>query len=232
MIVGTRVVYPEEVNLWNAEILQISVYRGMQDNLECMRMCADACRQAGIRYVLHPVKYSLLQEETFSDLREMAELSDLALIVHDERTPDGNRLEGNFKAQFSDALEQLQSITHISIENATDTGDVQWFWDTFARSITLDIGHIESFGLNAEAFVRSIHEDIVKMIQFVHMHRNNGMHGGITDHWPLTPDCREVRALKELVKMKPDVSVILEINEIEEIDDSLEILRALRNGQG
>ncbi|MBI4681632.1 MAG: hypothetical protein HY757_00780 [Nitrospirae bacterium] len=229
MIVGTRILYPEEVNYWNAEILQISVFRGMNGSLDFMRKCTDACKEAGIRYVVHPVKYSLLQEETFNDLREMAGLADLALILHDERTPEGSRLEGMEKAHFRNALEELKSIAHVSIENAAHTGDVRWFWNSFAGSITLDIGHIEAFGLDSVEFVKSLDRDLAGKIEFVHMHRNNGLHGGITDHWPLTPDCRELRALKELLKIRPDVSVILELNEVEEIEDSLDLLRKLRD---
>ena len=63
----------------------------------------------------------------------------------------------------------------------------------------------------------------------MHIHRNNGWHGGITDHWPLNPDCREVRAFRELIKRKPDVSVILEINETEMIGASLRLLSAIRD---
>ncbi len=63
----------------------------------------------------------------------------------------------------------------------------------------------------------------------MHIHRNNGWHGGLTDHWPLSPDCRELRALEELIKIKSDVSIILEINETEMTEDSLKILRALRD---
>lgn len=229
MRVGTRILYPEEVAFWNAEILQISVYRSMNGSLDFMRKCTDACKEAGIRYVVHPVKYSLLLEEMFNDLREMAGLSDLALILHDERTPDGNRLKGKYITQFRNALEELKSITHVSIENAAHTGDVRWFWNSFAGSITLDIGHIESFGLDSVEFVKSLDQDLAEKIEFVHMHRNNGLHGGITDHWPLTPDCRELRALKELLKIKPDVSVILELNEVEEIEGSLDLLRGLRD---
>jgi hypothetical protein len=33
----------------------------------------------------------------------------------------------------------------------------------------------------------------------------------------------------ELTKIKPDVSVILEINEIEMIDESIDLLKALKN---
>lgn len=229
MIVGTRVLYPEEVDFWNAEILQISVYRGMKGNLDFMSKCADACREAGIRYVIHPVKYSLLRDDMSEDIMKMARIADLALIMHDERAPDGGRLEGEYKNRFRNSLEELNSITHVSLENSTNTGDVQWFWDNFADSITFDIGHVESSGLDSVEFVKSLNRGTINKIRFVHIHRNNGLHGGITDHWPLTPDCREIKALKEMVKIKSDISVILEINEVEEIVDSLKLLAALRN---
>ena len=232
MIIGSRILYPEEVGLWDAEFLQISVYRGMKDNLNLMRDCAQRCKEVGIRYVVHPVEYSPLREEVFKDIREMAEWSDLALILHDVKTPDGERLNGEYDIRFRSALEELVSITNVSFENATDTGDVRWFWSTYADSITLDIGHVESSGLDSVDFVRSLDDDSIKKIQFVHMHRNNGLHGGITDHWPLTPDCREIRAFKELIRKKPDVSVILEINETDMIGASLRLLSALRDELG
>ncbi len=228
MIVGTRVVYPEELEFWDAELIQISVYRGLKDNLYFMRECAGACKKADISFVIHPVRYSLLREDMLNDLIEMAECTDLALILHDEKTSDGKRLEGAYETRFRGTLDKLKSITHVSIENASDTGDIQWFWNNFADSITLDIGHVESSGLDSIEFVRSLDKDVIKKIQFVHMHRNNGLRGGITDHWPLTPDCREIKALKELINIKSDLSVILEINEIEQIDESLDMLRALK----
>jgi len=228
MLIGTRVLYPEEVEYWDADLLQISVYRGMNGGLEHMRKCAHACRNAGMPYVIHPVKYSLLQKETFDEIMEMATLSDLALIMHDERSPDGGRLHGESEELFSKSLARLRKVTQVPLENATNTKDIHWFWNTFADSITLDIGHVESSGLNSVEFVKALDPDAVSKIRFVHIHRNNGLRGGITDHWPLTPDCREVMALTELVRIKPDVSVILEINEIESIVESLNILRNIR----
>jgi hypothetical protein len=230
MIVGSRMLYPEEVSFWDAELLQISVYNGMKGNLDLMQDCVLACKKACIGYVIHPVRYSLLKEEMFKDLREMAEWTDLALILHDERAPDGKRLAGEHEDRFRNALKELDSITTVSFENSTHTADVRWFWKNYAdNSITLDIGHIESSGLNSLEFVASFDEHIIKKIQFIHMHRNNGLRGGITDHWPLSHNCREVKALEVLLKIKSDVSVILEINEIEEIDKSLDILRSLRD---
>ncbi len=232
MIIGSRVLYPEEVDIWSAEVIQISVYRGMKDNMDIMMNCVRACRKAGIRYVIHPVSYSLLDDGDFSDLLKMAAYADLSLILHDERSPGGERLEGPHDIHFRRALEELKSITAVSFENAADTGDIRWFWNNYADSVTLDIGHVEAAGFNSVEFVRAFGDDpCIENIRFVHMHRNNGLHGGITDHWPLRQGCRELEALKELIKIKPDVMVILEINEIEEIEESLNLLRELRDRQ-
>lgn len=232
MIIGTRVLYPEEVDFWNAEIVQISVFNGMKDNLDTMRNCVRAFREAGTRYVIHPVMYSLLNDELLEELKEMAELSDIAMILHDERAPDGSRLAGKYEVIFKKNLEELASAIPVSFENAADTGDIHWFWNTYADSITLDIGHVESFGLDSVEFIRSLDESVIKKIQFVHMHRNNGLHGGITDHWPLNHTCREVRALEALLHVKPEVSVILELNDIDRIEENLELLRTIRDRLG
>lgn len=232
MKIGTRILYPEEAGLRNADIFQISVYKGMKDNLGIMKDCAIACRDAGTSYVIHPVGYSLLQEETLRDIMEMAEEADAGLILHDERSPEGERLEGKYETMFRDVIEKLGSVTTVSFENAVNTGDVQWFWDRYADSITLDIGHVESSGLNSIEFIKSLDRSSIGKIQFVHMHRDNGLRGNITDHWPLTHNCREVRALEELLKIRADVSVILELNDVEAIDESMDILRALRDRLG
>lgn len=230
MLIGTRIVNPEEINLWNSEIIQISVYHGMKDNLDKMITCARKCKETGIRYVVHPVRYSLLKEEMCDEIMIMAEQADLALILHDETGPDGKRLSGNEEATFRKAVEKLNLTTKISFENSTDTGDIKWFWNEFADSVTLDIGHVESSGLDSLAFVRELDKAVIEKIQFVHMHRHNGLRGGITDHWPLSNNCRELLALKEFLKIKSNVSVFLELNEVEKIGESLDILRSLREG--
>jgi sugar phosphate isomerase/epimerase len=229
MVIGTRVLYAEEVEYWRAELLQISVYHGMDNNIEMMEKTARACREAGIRYVVHPVRYTILREDMLNEVLRMAEWTDLALILHDERAPDGKRLSGHDETRFRDALKKLQSVTSVSFENAVDTGDIHWFWDNFAESVTLDIGHVESSGLDSVEFVNALDETVLKKIQFVHIHRNNGLRGGITDHWPLSSGCREIKALTSLLKVKRDINVILEINEIEQIDESLNILISLRD---
>lgn len=232
MRIGTRVVFSEELDTWDAEFFQISVYCGMKDNLTQMKHCARMCRERGIRYVIHPVNYYLLDREMMHALRIMAEWSDLALILHDEKTYEGKRLFGHHHSRFQEALDELSAVARVSFENARDTHDVRWFWHRYAASVTLDLGHVELAGINAVHFVRSLHQEEINKIDYVHMHRNNGWRNGLTDHWPLRPDCREVSALRELLKRRYDIGVILEINETEMTPESLSILRDLRDEAG
>jgi len=227
--IGTRITYPDEAGLYDVDLLQISIYYGMNDNLQRVKQCTEACRAKGIRYVIHPVMYSLLDEEMFQEVKEMAGWSDLGIILHDEKAADWQRPTGQQEALLKTSINELRDITPVSFENATDTKDVIWFWDQYADSITLDIGHVELAGFDSVEFIKSLDTGIIKKIHYVHMHRNNGWRNGLSDHWYLTPDCREVRALRELLRKKSDVSVLLEINETEMIGDSLAILRSLRD---
>jgi sugar phosphate isomerase/epimerase len=227
--IGTRITHPEEVSIWEADLLQISVYYGRQDNLERLKRCAHACREKEMRYVIHPVMYSIMDRAMFRELKEMAKYSDLALILHDEKTIDWRRLEGDHKKVFRALLSELESISPVSFENATDTADAVWFWNNYANSITLDIGHLELAGINSIEFVKSLDQGIIRRIHYVHMHRNNGWRNGLTDHWYLVPDCREIMALRELLKRTHDIGIFLEINEPEMTGESMKILRALRD---
>jgi hypothetical protein len=226
---GTRVTTPQEVTLWDTEIVQISVYYGNEDNIKQIKKCVDACKEVQKRYVIHPVLYSILNKEMFRDLKVMAELADLALILHDEKTHDWKRLTGEHETTFKKLLNELQSITTVSFENATDTRDVIWFWNNYADSITLDIGHVELAGIDAVHFVKALDTELMDKLHYVHVHRNNGWHNGLTDHWYITADCKEVKALKELLRRKQDVGIILEINETEKTEESLKILQEIRS---
>jgi len=232
MHIGTRITSPEEVGLWDVDLFQISVYHGMKENLTLMEKCVSKCREEGIRYVIHPVLYSIMDREMFRSLKMMAEWADLALILHDEKTIDWKRLTGAHKITFKALLGELQSVAPVSFENATDTRDVIWFWNTYADSITLDIGHVELAGMNSVEFVNSLDREIIGKIQYVHIHRNNGWRKGLTDHWYLLPGCREVKALEALLRRKHDIGVFLEVNETEKIEESLMILRTLRDETG
>jgi hypothetical protein len=110
MNIGTRIIYPDEVGLWDVDLLQISVYHGLKDNVEVMKKCIGRCREKGIRYVIYPIQYSLLNGEMFIDLQEMAEWSDLALIRHDEKKRDWQRITGEHGTNFRRLVSELQSV--------------------------------------------------------------------------------------------------------------------------
>lgn len=198
-----------------------------------MRKTVEACRARNIGYVIHPVEYWLseLQPESravmMEDLRTMARHTDLALIVHDEGRKGGSRLTGEGAKAYREALSELSGFCPVSIENATNSRDVKWFWREYAASITLDIGHLEVAGMDSTEFVESLEPDFLDAIDFVHMHRVNGIRGGIRDHWGLTEDCRELQALRRLLARKPGLKVILEVIEAEDVQKSLDLLGAL-----
>ena len=79
MQIGTRITYPEEAGLYDVDLLQISIYHGMNDNLRYMKQCAETCREKGIRYVIHPVMYSILDKTMFQEVKEMKDF-DFILI--------------------------------------------------------------------------------------------------------------------------------------------------------
>ncbi|MBC8413002.1 hypothetical protein H8E50_04960, partial [bacterium] len=200
MKIGTRILYPEETDMWKgAELVQISAYSGIDGNLDMMIRTAEACTIAGLPFVVHPVGYSVLNEDTCDDIISMAKLADIALILHDERGLDGGRISRDEDIRLRRLIEEMSAYTRLSFENARNTADVQWFWDNYADSITLDIGHVQAYGLDSLEFVQALDSRTIEKIEFVHIHMNNGIHGGIRDHWPITPDCREVLALKELL---------------------------------
>lgn len=228
MRIGSRIVRPEEAGRWDIEIVQISVYSGFPYSIELMRESVSECRLRGLRYVLHPVNFSLLDPAAMENLRVMAELAGDALILHDERSSDGGRLTGNEGDSFNRSLEDLRSVVHVSFENATDTPDINWFWSNYADSITLDIGHIEAAGIDSVGFMKGMDVHTLSRVEYVHMHRNAEFRRGLTDHWYLIPGCRELHALRELLLRKDDVDVILEINETDMIEGSLMLLRELR----
>ncbi|MDI6889741.1 MAG: hypothetical protein QMC83_02210 [Thermodesulfovibrionales bacterium] len=95
----------------------------------------------------------------------------------------------------------------------------------FANSVTLDIGHVEAAGIDSVRFVKELKADIIDKLSFVHIHRYNGPHnGGLRDHWGLLEGCRELRALGFLLEKKMDIGVILEINDMENLGESLKLL--------
>ena len=228
MRIGTRIVRPDDVKRWDAEIYQVSMYRGWIDDIGLVKQCVRACVEKGVRYVMHPVGFPLLDIDSFGTLKVIAGEGAERLILHDERGQDGGRISGVEADRFRDAVAELASIVPLSFENATDTHDVLWFWEHFAGSITLDIGHIEAAGMNSVEYVQNLDQKVIKTIEYVHIHHNGEFRNGLTDHHPIYEGCRELAALEALVNRKHDVAAILEINETDMIDESLGLLRDLR----
>lgn len=233
MIFGYRITEKEEVGLYNADLIQVSFYKGWGMRIDELKEITSLCREEKIRYVIHPVNFFLSEtrpkerEETMEALRLMAQWTDLGVIIHDECTPFGGRLFGLWERNYRQALEELQGLCRISIENANNSRDAIWFWRNFASSITLDIGHLEAAGINAYKAVRDFPDDLLGKLEYIHLHRNNGLRAGLTDHWPVTRRCRELKALESLLKRKPDIKVILEVNETEAIEENLRIVKEL-----
>jgi len=222
------------VGLYPVGLIQISHYRGSNQGIDKMIRAVHACRSHGIRYVIHPLGYVLsdtrdtYRSETMDVMKKIAEYVDLALIIHDETTPWGARLEDVYERAFCDALEELSSLCTVSIENAGNTHDIRWFWKLFASSVTIDIGHLEAAGIDSVRFINELETDITNRIHYVHLHRYNGLHwSGLRDHRSLLKDCKELKALKVLLERKNDVGVILEINDMENLGDSLALLEKL-----
>ena len=234
MIYGYRVVREDEVGLYPAGLIQISYYRGLSNGIDQMIKTVDACRSQKIRFVIHPLGYTLsdpraaYRSETMEIMRAIAAYVDLALIIHDETTPSGARLEDMHERAFRDSLDELSSLCNVSIENAGNTRDVTWFWHVFASSVTIDIGHLEAAGIDSIKFINELGIDIIDKINYVHLHRYNGLNRSeLRDHWSLVEGCRELRALKVLLERKDDIGVILEINDMENLGESMALIEAL-----
>jgi sugar phosphate isomerase/epimerase len=192
----------------------------------------DSLKKSGVRYVLHPVGYFLSETrlseraEILKVLEAIAKQSDMGMILHDETTAWGTRLEGIFAEAFQEAMERLLTICPVSIENAVHSPDAMWFWRRFARSVTLDVGHLESAGLDSEAFVAALDLSTLEKIDYVHVHRYDG--AANYDHRGLKAGCRELSALKKLLAARPDAGVILELLNKDEIEDNLDMLFQLK----
>lgn len=231
MKIGHRIIEPEEADRWGGELIQISLYKNYGGSYDVARRCAERCRELGLPYVLHPVGYSILDSSDLNSVLDMLPVAGEAIILHDERGSEGERLSDKPLELYLDAVGEMRKHITVSIENSEFTADALWFWRTVGGGVTLDIGHMEHSGIDSPAFVASLPEDVVSRVDYVHIHHNNGPHGGITDHWPLRPGCRELFALEALFdrKRNMDVGVILEINEREETSKSLELLAEVKD---
>jgi hypothetical protein len=97
MQIGTRITYPEEAGLYDVDLLQISIYHGMKGNLRRMKQCVETCREKGIRYVIHPVLYSILDKTMFEEVKEIADGLTLGLSCMMKKQLIGKDQQGGMK---------------------------------------------------------------------------------------------------------------------------------------
>ncbi len=245
MKLGYRIIRPGDVGTQPVPFAQISLWRaadwgvasGGQAVAEAIET-ARICRMRGIRTVFHPLEYSLAgehAEQTLDVMRRLAAAADLGIIVHDEGGDGGKRLSDAEAARYQKHVGEVCRLCPVSIENSYNSGDISWFWERFVMqssdrlSVTLDIGHLELAGLDSVAFVRNMPHHLVERTLFVHMHHHDPMEQqAVKDHKPLIPGCREIEALRELLKRKQDLWVVLELDSREEgRRQSIELLKNL-----
>ncbi len=248
MELGYRIIRPSDVGSHPLPFVQISLWRaanwGVSDGergvAEAIAM-ARACKERNIRSVFHPLEYPLTNEHgdgTMAVLRRLAGVCDCGIIIHDEGGKNGARLSEADARRYEQSVLEIGALCPISIENSYNSGDIIWFWERFVLpappsvSITLDIGHIELAGLDSVVFVRALKKVLVDRISFVHLHHHDARTGdAVPDHKPLVKGCREIEALRELLKRKNDIGVILELDAAEDgLEQSIELLSPLRDG--
>lgn len=245
MEIGYRVIRPSDVGLIPLQFVQISLWRradwGVAEGEEAVQQALETaalCRQQGIRTVFHPLEYPLTgehAEETMAVLRRLAAAADLGIILHDEGGASGGRLSNGQAKEYEANVRGIAWLCPVSIENAFDSRDAVWFWKRFVVSgpepvsITVDIGHLESAGIDSASFVQELPQDILRRIRFVHLHHNGEERYGVTDHRPLVPGCRELEALRAILMLKKDLWVILELDagDRKGVQQSIDLVREL-----
>jgi sugar phosphate isomerase/epimerase len=233
MNLGFRILDETYMDKFELSLVQISIWHNREEDFLIAGQLAQKLRELGKRFVIHPSSLDLsetrsgIREYYLSTLKRYAQISDLGIIIHDETLAWGGRLEGCWLEAYKAALAELERISGISIENARDSSDIFWFWETFAGSITFDIGHFEAAGMDPFNVIENLTDEMIQKIDYIHLHRNNGRKDiGITDHWPLVEGCIELEVLKKLLKLKPDAKVILEVDGEDDIRKSLQVINS------
>ncbi|QWR76424.1 hypothetical protein [Candidatus Magnetomonas plexicatena] len=231
MLVGYGILAGETVKVSSPGIVQISVFKEWDGNISGAVNTSTYLKSLGIPAVFHPVGYFLsetreeVRRQNMDALLYLAKHSTQPMIVHDETTPWSTPLVGQYEEAYEEALKKITEHCPVSIENASNTLDVTRFWHRFASSITLDIGHVQAAGIDSETFVEELDSDLCSKVEFIHVHRANGPHyNGVTDHWGLTPNCKELKALRKFLKRNSNVKIILEIINKDDVRESLALI--------
>ncbi|MEW5804239.1 MAG: hypothetical protein AB1847_19260 [bacterium] len=230
---GYRIFDFELIGQVDLPLIQISVLRTSESDIQRVKILSDHIKSAGKRYVIHPMDVYLsdtqkvVRDHNLKQVKRFAEMADLGLIIHDEVMPSRQKLDEERQENYRAGLAELEQICPVSIENARDSKNAPWFWETFARRITFDIGHFESEGIDSLELTGTLSPELVQKLDSVHLHRSNGLKpNGLIDHWPVIPGCRELKTLRKLSELKPDIKVILEVDTANDILESRLALRA------
>lgn len=213
--------------------VQISVWHRGEEDVDRIRDLARRVKESGKRYLIHP--FGLYLSETrpeerkyyLSMLKEYARMADMGMILHDETVPGVGPLRAPWSDAYREALAELEEICPISLENGSDCPNVTTFWRQFARSLVFDIGHFRVAGMDCSKILREMGPELMERLDYVHLHRKGETRPGmsICDHWPLEPSCPELNILREILKLRPEAKVILEVDGREDLMKSLRVLR-------
>ncbi len=237
MEIGYRVFKKGDISKFELDFVQVSIWHKSSTDIGRIACICDELRGIGMPYAIHILGLYLSdtrpqkREEALSILMEYAKMSDMGLILHDETLPNGERLTGPWRANYENGLNALSELCKVSLENSHDSHNALWFWGEFADSITLDIGHFVSAGMDVFEVIRNLSGEHISLLDYIHVHKHNGWKpGGITDHWALEEGCVELRSLEELLKRKEDLKVVVEVDGEEELRRSIELVAEMKRG--
>ncbi len=237
MEIGYRIFDPGDALKFDSDFIQVSVWHKEERDVQRMKRMCERLRSERMPYIAHLLGLYLSdtrpqREVALSTLKEYAKSSGGVLILHDETLPGGARLHGPWRKNYARGLEELQRICRVSIENSNDSSSALWFWKEFADSITFDIGHFVSAGIDVLNVIDGLSEEHIEKLDYIHVHRHNGWKPiGISDHWALERDCVELRALRKLLDIKNDVGVVVEVDGEDELRRSMDLVYELRGSQ-
>ncbi|MGA1874294.1 MAG: hypothetical protein ACMUIA_01670, partial [bacterium] len=126
MELGYRIFDSQLIRQLDLPLIQISVWRTSEADIQRVKILGDMIKSAGKRYVIHPMDVFLsdihekIREENLNRVKRFAQMADLGLIIHDETLPDGQPLSGRWRECFQSGLADLEKICPISLENARD----------------------------------------------------------------------------------------------------------------
>ncbi len=236
MKIGYRFFNIGDALKFDSDFVQVSIWHKNEGDLQRMEQARELLRRKKMPYISHLLGLYLSdtrpqREIALSVLKEYARSSGGVLILHDETLPGGYRLHGPWRENYERGIEELQKLCRVSIENSNDSSGALWFWKEFADSITFDIGHFVSAGIDVLKVIDGLESEHIEKLDYIHVHKHNGWKpNGISDHWALERDCVELKALKKLLEIKGDVSVVVEVDGEDELRRSMDLVYELRRG--